>query len=113
MFGASLVIRGLTTGGREIAARGEWTALQFVGFTAAIVLAAVAVRSWRREQAVWDERLRHRLLVAASCGFVTMLALAGTLLVAAPIVVLSDLAVHYLQVGIGMLSLGVTLWETE
>ncbi len=84
-----------------------------MGFVTAGLLGIVAVRRWKRTGGVWDERLRHRLLVAASSGFVTMLALAGTLLVAAPIVVLSDLSSYYLQVGIGILSAGVSLWETE
>ncbi len=113
VFGTSLVIRGLTSGGRDLPTPGEWAAVQLIGFVTAVALAVAAVRTWLRNEEVWDERLHHRLLLAASSGFVTMLALAGTLLVAAPLVVLSDLAVHYLQVGTGMLALGVTLWEAE
>ncbi len=104
--------RGLTSG-RGLVTPPHWTAIQVAGFVTAGVLAAVAVRKWKQVGAVWDERLHRRLLVAASSGFVTMLALAGTLLIAAPVVALTDLSVSYLQIGIGILSAGVILWEIE
>lgn len=114
VFGATLVVRGLIDAGRVI---GEvtpgWTVAQAVGFTATVILALRAIGDWRAQAVVWDERLRRRLLVAASSGFVTMLALAATLLFTASFILLSDMAVAYLQAGIGILTLGVGLWERE
>ena len=87
--------------------------LQLVGLAVAGALAATAIRSWRRARLVWDERLQYRLLVAASSGFATMLAVAATLLLVSPLFTLDHLAVEYLQVGTGILTLGITLWEGE
>ena len=112
VFGATLVLRGLFDDGRGI---GEtplgWVVVQGVGFTFALVLAWRSFRHWRSSEVVWDERLRLRFLTAASSGFATMLALAAAFLVASPFVLLSDLAVAYLQVGTGILTVGVVLWD--
>ncbi len=112
-FGASLVVRALTLPDDGSATALGWTVVQAIGFIAAVLLALGAVRAWRASNTVWDERLHHRLLLAASSGFATMLALGGTILVAAPLLVLTQVAVAYLQVGVGILTLGVVLWERE
>lgn len=109
MFGASLVLRGLASA--EQVAFG-WKVLQVVGFVTAAA-AAHAVRAWLAGKVIWGERVRLRLLDAAAAGFLTMLALAATLIVAAGFIALTDLAVAYLQVGTGILTLGVVLWEGE